>query len=113
MTAPRLPKKWEPGPAGGPVIGEKLLSATCHHSPQCEYGSIESVSISPYCENGLSVLDNQRTTQRCRVALPGIGIVDRKSTRLNSSHQIISYAVFCLKKKTKLNNMQSYSTRPL
>src|SRR5258708_11902029 len=29
---------------------------------------------------------------------------DRKSTRLNSSHQIISYAVFCLKKKnTSLN----------
>src|SRR5258708_24853871 len=28
---------------------------------------------------------------------------DRKSTRLNSSHQIISYAVFCLKKKTKVN----------
>src|SRR5258708_24763559 len=26
-------------------------------------------------------------------------LVDRKSTRLNSSHQIISYAVFCLKKK--------------
>src|SRR5258708_25172683 len=29
---------------------------------------------------------------------------DRKSTRLNSSHQIISYAVFCLKKKTKCVN---------
>src|SRR5438552_12735055 len=28
-------------------------------------------------------------------------ISDRKSTRLNSSHQIISYAVFCLKKKIK------------
>src|SRR5260370_19102144 len=27
---------------------------------------------------------------------------DRKSTRLNSSHQITSYAVFCLKKKTTL-----------
>src|SRR5258708_25867272 len=26
-------------------------------------------------------------------------LLDRKSTRLNSSHQIISYAVFCLKKK--------------
>src|SRR5574344_2064376 len=26
-------------------------------------------------------------------------MIDRKSTRLNSSHQIISYAVFCLKKK--------------
>src|SRR2546429_6502709 len=28
-----------------------------------------------------------------------IGVVDRKSTRLNSSHGYISYAVFCLKKK--------------
>src|SRR5258708_13063679 len=33
------------------------------------------------------------------------GMSDRKSTRLNSSHQIISYAVFCLKKKnTPYNN---------
>src|SRR3712207_8449051 len=30
------------------------------------------------------------------------GLLDRKSTRLNSSHANISYAVFCLKKKTKL-----------
>src|SRR2546430_5992694 len=30
---------------------------------------------------------------------PEISIVDRKSTRLNSSHSQISYAVFCLKKK--------------
>src|ERR1022692_682330 len=29
-------------------------------------------------------------------------IIDRKSTRLNSSHLVISYAVFCLKKKTKI-----------
>src|SRR2546427_5587991 len=29
---------------------------------------------------------------------------DRKSTRLNSSHSQISYAVFCLKKKTRLQN---------
>src|SRR5207244_12101634 len=33
-----------------------------------------------------------------RVLRP-LPLVDRKSTRLNSSHQIISYAVFCLKKK--------------
>src|SRR5947208_10211126 len=32
-------------------------------------------------------------------------VIDRKSTRLNSSHQIISYAVFCLKKK-KTNQQQ-------
>src|SRR5688500_19341176 len=30
--------------------------------------------------------------------------VDRKSTRLNSSHLVISYAVFCLKKKSQINN---------
>src|SRR5215216_7648301 len=35
-----------------------------------------------------------------RHATPQVAI-DRKSTRLNSSHQIISYAVFCLKKKNK------------
>src|SRR2546430_7238135 len=33
---------------------------------------------------------------------------DRKSTRLNSSHSQISYAVFCLKKK-KINNQQSWA----
>src|SRR5947208_12655488 len=40
---------------------------------------------------------------------------DRKSTRLNSSHQIISYAVFCLKKKnineTHKANIRTRSTR--
>src|SRR5258708_24696372 len=35
--------------------------------------------------------------------------LDRKSTRLNSSHQIISYAVFCLKKKKK--NIRTHQTR--
>src|SRR2546426_3758100 len=34
-------------------------------------------------------------------SLPQRGI-DRKSTRLNSSHLVISYAVFCLKKKKKI-----------
>src|SRR5438034_6310354 len=33
---------------------------------------------------------------------------DRKSTRLNSSHTVISYAVFCLKKKKKQHNKQQY-----
>src|SRR5258708_10853858 len=36
---------------------------------------------------------------------------DRKSTRLNSSHQIISYAVFCLKKKNAA--MHGYGPTPL
>src|SRR2546430_3655242 len=36
-----------------------------------------------------------------RIALTGASTSDRKSTRLNSSHSQISYAVFCLKKKKK------------
>src|SRR5258708_22267837 len=36
--------------------------------------------------------------------------LDRKSTRLNSSHQIISYAVFCLKKKSELQDTRSRGT---
>src|SRR5207248_10471825 len=34
-------------------------------------------------------------------------LLDRKSTRLNSSHRTISYAVFCLKKKKKNRNTKS------
>src|SRR5258708_15635539 len=34
--------------------------------------------------------------------------LDRKSTRLNSSHQIISYAVFCLKKKQSLTPHRAF-----
>src|SRR5256885_7717821 len=34
---------------------------------------------------------------------------DRKSTRLNSSHLVISYAVFCLKKKKKSNELSTTS----
>src|SRR5258708_19723094 len=37
---------------------------------------------------------------------------DRKSTRLNSSHQIISYAVFCLKKNTSTTAPHSHPIHP-
>src|SRR5438034_8154869 len=39
-----------------------------------------------------------RASARC--ASPVLVFLDRKSTRLNSSHTVISYAVFCLKKKS-------------
>src|SRR5947207_3915555 len=35
--------------------------------------------------------------------------IDRKSTRLNSSHTVISYAVFCLKKKKKQQKRTHYT----
>src|SRR3712207_8101184 len=39
-----------------------------------------------------------------------LGPLDRKSTRLNSSHANISYAVFCLKKKNNSNNSVSHTS---
>src|SRR5260221_8699476 len=36
---------------------------------------------------------------------------DRKSTRLNSSHTVISYAVFCLKKKNTINKINNHLIR--
>src|SRR5437763_4833944 len=65
--------------------------------------------------SGFSVLDKKRGKAN-KLRLPTVAIIsivsitilmlflwieDRKSTRLNSSHRCISYAVFCLKKKKK------------
>src|SRR5258708_29745962 len=61
-------------------------------------------------------LDRLRTGQQHakieRVQKPGIvdPALDRKSTRLNSSHQIISYAVFCLKKKKTIMHSERGSS---
>src|SRR2546428_9192324 len=41
------------------------------------------------------------------VGLSDAGQLDRKSTRLNSSHDQISYAVFCLKKKKRYKHMSA------
>src|SRR2546422_4932704 len=49
----------------------------------------------------------RRRRPRLSLALP-----DRKSTRLNSSHGYISYAVFCLKKKKKNTNKGIAAHRP-
>src|SRR2546430_9221296 len=42
---------------------------------------------------------------------PTVGTIDRKSTRLNSSHSQISYAVFCLKKKKRTTTMYICQSR--
>src|SRR3712207_8671229 len=56
-------------------------------------------------QESAAVLDDHEGDQRIDVVQEGVphhrrhGGADRKSTRLNSSHANISYAVFCLKKK--------------
>src|SRR3712207_6873135 len=57
------------------------------------------------CTHG-HVADRIHRRSRC-----GAGVIgDRKSTRLNSSHANISYAVFCLKKKKKSNKINADNT---
>src|SRR5438132_8184090 len=51
------------------------------------------------------LLDSDAPEAPLPVALDVVEVEDRKSTRLNSSHTVISYAVFCLKKK---NNYTHY-----
>src|SRR5947208_12793261 len=56
--------------------------------------------LSPAQGRNLENLLARKVLDRTQLILD-IFAQDRKSTRLNSSHQIISYAVFCLKKKKK------------
>src|SRR5207253_6561760 len=51
----------------------------------------------PLLKSAIAILENRLTPAHPELALAR----DRKSTRLNSSHVAISYAVFCLKKKTQ------------
>src|SRR5258708_18079924 len=51
-------------------------------------------------EEGSKSSHAKKTAKGNRLSNPLLSGGDRKSTRLNSSHQIISYAVFCLKKKS-------------
>src|SRR5690349_22652345 len=56
--------------------------------------------------NSLRVQDVMRAAPTC-----DIEDTDRKSTRLNSSHVEISYAVFCLKKKKKTKNKKNLKNK--
>src|SRR2546421_8535235 len=69
-------------------------------------------TLFPYTTLFRSGPSHVATAERWAVAArerAGVGLQDRKSTRLNSSHDQISYAVFCLKKK---NNSLFLGRRP-
>src|SRR5258708_15272049 len=75
-----------------------LFRSQRYHSP----GQGRFMTADPYDSNGGGVGDANDPGSWNRYAYVG----DRKSTRLNSSHQIISYAVFCLKKKKKMHKLR-------
>src|SRR5690606_36799638 len=115
VSAPALGRRWWAARGTGAWTGRSLSSATrCRVS---EVSSIEEASLSysdlsGWEERGMlpAFLDVIQACQRTRaygdfwsyilLSDGAVDIADRKSTRLNSSHVKISYAVFCLKKKT-------------
>src|SRR5256885_9252793 len=70
--------------AGGCAVGKRLLRDQLRGKMKIEFRDQHRLSI-------------VRARAACRPRS-----LDRKSTRLNSSHLVISYAVFCLKKKRQL-----------
>src|SRR5258708_21538748 len=70
-----------------PIYCQRVRECSCRLDQTCtDYSSVQLVD-----DAGMSL----------GYPAGGSFCTDRKSTRLNSSHQIISYAVFCLKKKIK------------
>src|SRR5947199_3691437 len=78
-------------------------------------GALSLIPMETYVNRDLPARHRARNFGLYAVALTvgwslGNGAADRKSTRLNSSHLGISYAVFCLKKKKTTSNMPEHLT---
>src|SRR5699024_12153782 len=83
-------------PAGALAV-ELRYSVRVFGHPQTHHSHVEHARIAALVVLGAEGKDRIDVDSR---HLRGAGeVVDRKSTRLNSSHVSISYAVFCLKKK--------------
>src|SRR5476651_2750999 len=68
-------------------------------------------TLFPYTTLFRSILGDMGEQERLPVRHRLVREPDRKSTRLNSSHANISYAVFCLKKKKKKKKKQSHKKK--
>src|SRR5688572_32113646 len=78
----------------------KALGQTKYGDQQCPLPCTGLVAKGPPPARDVEPCSpNPRKRRRNGPARQPTGILDRKSTRLNSSHSQISYAVFCLKKK--------------
>src|SRR5437588_4946653 len=90
-----------PPPPSSPLFPYTTLfrSSTARQRRGFHHHVDSHVVVAMAIEEQARVLDDTCTC--FRLVFRSIGQGDRKSTRLNSSHTVISYAVFCLKKKKK------------
>src|SRR5947208_13463804 len=75
-----------------------------NHTATTEIYTLSLHDALPICSTSTPnlTLRSLRNLTQSDLLLANLPALDRKSTRLNSSHQIISYAVFCLKKKRRV-----------
>src|SRR5437763_11081118 len=85
--------KISPPPPQSTLFPYTTLFRSCGRSRERLHHASQSARVMPYSMSS----EHSSPTQNDWRVCPS----DRKSTRLNSSHRCISYAVFCLKKKKK------------
>src|SRR3989454_2097969 len=92
-------------------VGPKIATVGTPNAVVICIGPVSFVINSRHCLiNAIS----RRTVVRPDSTTVGAAIrLDRKSTRLNSSHLVISYAVFCLKKKKKKTTYNNSKKRKI
>src|SRR5262245_63938594 len=84
-----------------PPISTLFPYTTLFRSIDCAHRRAESVAGAERADSDLAAAVSRLGSRRSDQYRENRGRKDRKSTRLNSSHLGISYAVFCLKKKKK------------
>src|SRR5947209_11739799 len=94
-----------------PVIGELMGQRIATHGPSSREDvvriTVEGRPEGPAENSIILVRVSEAGEKRARyISWIGYHDLDRKSTRLNSSHANISYAVFCLKKKKKKSKIK-------
>src|SRR5437773_6506269 len=80
------------------------IRKTAVYAPRYVRRMVSGVRVLGWKEEVLEVRANYVALETLQDELTRVFNTDRKSTRLNSSHITISYAVFCLKKKKTINN---------
>src|SRR5690606_41046769 len=84
------------------VTKSSTVSSSTHLVAMLATGFARTTTSSSGCRRGGHLVDASPGSCTAPTSASTMSAVDRKSTRLNSSHVKISYAVFCLKKQKQL-----------
>src|SRR5688572_15312811 len=106
---------WLPRPPRSPLFPYTTLFRSVSDGVLASCWGCASGAPTPASPDAVTALDRpgQRGLRHSTAPnLAGMTAGDRKSTRLNSSHSQISYAVFCLKQKRKLLRIHALSRTP-